>query len=67
VRCDLIAEGIIKAVQEVNVSVPVVVRLEGNNAEKGLALLDSSGLAVITAHDLGDAALKIVAAVGEAA
>jgi succinyl-CoA synthetase beta subunit len=67
VRCDLIAEGIIKAVQEVNVSVPVVVRLEGNNAEKGLELLDKSGLAVITAHDLGDAALKIVAAVGEAA
>ncbi len=67
VRCDLIAEGIIKAVQEVNVSVPVVVRLEGNSAEKGLALLDSSGLAVITAHNLGDAALKVVAAVGEAA
>ncbi len=68
VRCDLIAEGIIKAVQEVNVSVPVVVRLEGNNAEKGLALLDQSGLAVITANDLGDAARKIVAATtGEAA
>jgi succinyl-CoA synthetase beta subunit len=67
VRCDLIAEGIIKAVQEVNVSVPVVVRLEGNNAEKGLALLDASGLAVITANDLGDAARKIVAATGEAA
>ncbi|MGB5597982.1 ADP-forming succinate--CoA ligase subunit beta [Thiothrix litoralis] len=67
VRCDLIAEGIIKAVQEVNVSVPVVVRLEGNNAEKGAELLTSSGLAVIAASDLGDAALKIVAAVGEAA
>lgn len=67
VRCDLIAEGIIKAVQEVNVSVPVVVRLEGNNAEKGLELLDKSGLAVITANDLGDAARKVVAAVGEAA
>lgn len=67
VRCDLIAEGIIKAVQEVNVSVPVVVRLEGNNAEKGLELLDQSGLAVITANDLGDAARKVVAATGEAA
>ncbi|HRJ54309.1 MAG TPA: ADP-forming succinate--CoA ligase subunit beta [Candidatus Thiothrix moscowensis] len=67
VRCDLIAEGIIKAVQEVNVSVPVVVRLEGNNAEKGLELLDKSGLAVVTANDLGDAARKVVAAVGEAA
>jgi succinyl-CoA synthetase beta subunit len=67
VRCDLIAEGIIKAVQEVNVSVPVVVRLEGNNAEKGAELLTNSGLAVIAASDLGDAARKIVAAVGEAA
>lgn len=64
VRCDLIAEGIIKAVQEVNVAVPVVVRLEGNRAEQGLALLDSSGLAVITAADLDDAARKVVAAVG---
>jgi Succinyl-CoA synthetase, beta subunit len=67
VRCDLIAEGIIKAVQEVNVSVPVVVRLEGNNAEKGAELLTNSGLAVIAASDLGDAARKIVAAVGDAA
>jgi succinyl-CoA synthetase beta subunit len=67
VRCDLIAEGIIKAVQEVNVAVPVVVRLEGNNAEKGVELLNNSGLAVIAASDLGDAALKIVSAVGEAA
>jgi succinyl-CoA synthetase beta subunit len=67
VRCDLIAEGIIKAVQEVNVAIPVVVRLEGNNAEKGVELLNNSGLAVIAASDLGDAALKIVSAVGEAA
>lgn len=67
VRCDLIAEGIIKAVEQVNVSVPVVVRLEGNNAEKGAELLTNSGLAVIAANDLGDAARKIVAAVGEAA
>ncbi len=67
VRCDLIAEGIIKAVEQVNVSVPVVVRLEGNNAEKGAELLANSGLAVTAATDLGDAARKIVAAVGEAA
>lgn len=67
VRCDLIAEGIIKAVEQVNVSVPVVVRLEGNNAEKGAELLNNSGLSVIAANDLGDAARKIVAAVGEAA
>ena len=67
VRCDLIAEGIIQAVQKVNVTVPVVVRLEGNNAEKGAELLNNSGLAVIAANDLGDAARKIVAAVGGAA
>lgn len=67
VRCDLIAEGIIKAVKEVNVSVPVVVRLEGNNAPAGAELLNNSGLAVIAATDLVDAAEKVVAAVGEAA
>ena len=67
VRCDLIAEGIIKAVEQVKVSVPVVVRLEGNNAEKGAELLNNSGLSVIAANDLGDAARKIVAAVGGAA
>ncbi len=67
VRCDLIADGIIKAVAQVNVTVPVVVRLEGNNAEKGAELLNNSGLSVIAANDLGDAARKIVAAVGGAA
>lgn len=67
VRCDLIADGIIQAVKEVNVTVPVVVRLEGNNAEKGAELLNNSGLAVIAANDLGDAARKVVAAVGGAA
>lgn len=67
VRCDLIADGIIQAVKEVNVAVPVVVRLEGNNAEKGAELLNNSGLAVIAANDLGDAARKVVAAVGGAA
>ncbi|MCB1619854.1 MAG: ADP-forming succinate--CoA ligase subunit beta [Thiothrix sp.] len=67
VRCDLIAEGIIQAVQQVNVGVPVVVRLEGNSAEKGAELLNNSGLSVIAANDLGDAARKIVAAVGGAA
>ncbi len=67
VRCDLIAEGIIQAVQQVNVAVPVVVRLEGNNAAKGAELLNNSGLSVIAANDLGDAARKIVEAVGGAA
>ncbi|MBT8422545.1 MAG: ADP-forming succinate--CoA ligase subunit beta [Gammaproteobacteria bacterium] len=63
VRCDLIAEGIIQAVKEVNVSVPVVARLEGTNVEKGKALLAESGLAITAADDLTDAAEKVVAAV----
>jgi succinyl-CoA synthetase beta subunit len=62
VRCDLIAEGIVSAVREVGVSVPVVVRLEGTNVEKGRALLASSGLAIETAADLTEAARKAVAA-----
>ncbi|MFT5503170.1 MAG: succinyl-CoA synthetase beta subunit [Gammaproteobacteria bacterium] len=66
VRCDLIAEGIIAAVAEVNISVPVVVRLEGTKAQEGTELLNNSGLNLIAAQDLGEAALKIVAAVGEA-
>lgn len=63
VRCDMIAEGIIGAVQEVGVKVPVVVRLEGNNAERGRELLTSSGLDLIAAVGLKDAAEKAVAAV----
>ena len=63
VRCDMIAEAIIAAVQEVNVTVPVVVRLEGNNAELGAKLLDESGLKLISANGLADAAEKVVAAV----
>lgn len=66
VRCDLIAEGIIGAVQEVGVTVPIVVRLEGNNAEKGFALLEKSGLNLVTAHGLTEAAKKAVAAAGGA-
>ncbi len=62
VRCDLIAEGIIAAVKEVGVSVPVVVRLEGTNVNKGRELLAESGLAIIAADDLTDAAKKVVAA-----
>jgi succinyl-CoA synthetase beta subunit len=64
VRCDLIAEGIVAAVKEVGVSVPVVVRLEGTNVEKGREILASSGLDIIAADDLTDAALKVVAAAG---
>ena len=62
VRCDLIAEGIINAVREVGIQVPVVIRLEGTNAEQGLALLNQSGLALQTASDLTEAAEKVVAA-----
>ena len=63
VRCDLIAEGIITAVKEVGVEVPVVVRLEGTNVEQGRQKLTDSGLTIITAEDLTDAAKKAVAAV----
>ncbi len=63
VRCDLIAEGIISAVKEVGVSVPVVVRLEGTNVDKGRELLANSGLDIIAAEDLTDAAKKAVSSV----
>jgi succinyl-CoA synthetase beta subunit len=62
VRCDLIAEGIISAVKEVGVSIPVIVRLEGTNVIRGRQLLASSGLDIIAADDLTDAAEKAVAA-----
>ena len=62
VRCDLIAEGIIIAVRDVGVSVPVVVRLEGTNVIRGRQMLASSGLDIIGADDLTDAAQKVVAA-----
>lgn len=63
VRCDLIAEGILAAVKEVNVNVPVVVRLEGNNAKLGADILNKSDLNVIAANSLTDAAKKIVSAI----
>lgn len=62
VRCDLIAEGIINAIKEVGIEVPVVVRLEGTNAETGLRMLDESGLGLETASDLKQAADKVVKA-----
>ena len=64
VRCDLIATGIIEAVKQVGVKVPVVARLEGTNVEEGKRLLAQSGLAITGAENLGDAARKVVAAVG---
>ena len=66
VRCDMIAEGIIGAVEEVGVEVPVVVRLEGNNADKGTEILSQSELNIIAGESLTDAAQKVVAAAGGA-
>jgi len=63
VRCDLIAEGIIAAVKEVGLTIPVIVRLQGTNVEKGRELLANSGLAITPADDLNDAAQKAVASV----
>ncbi|MBJ6122374.1 ADP-forming succinate--CoA ligase subunit beta [Sphingomonas mollis] len=66
-RCDIIADGIVAAAKEVNLQVPLVVRLEGTNVEKGKEILANSGLAIVPANDLGDAARKIVAEVQKAA
>jgi succinyl-CoA synthetase beta subunit len=63
-RCDVIAEGVVTAVKEVGLTVPLVVRLEGTNVELGKQILKHSGLNVIAADDLDDAAQKIVNAVG---
>jgi succinyl-CoA synthetase beta subunit len=65
-RCDIIAEGIVAAAREVSLSVPLVVRLEGTNVQQGKDILATSGLPIIPANDLGDAARKIVAEVKEA-
>jgi succinyl-CoA synthetase beta subunit len=62
-RCDVIAEGVIAAVKDVGLQVPLVVRLEGTNVKEGKAMLDNSGLDIVSADDLDDAAQKIVAAV----
>jgi succinyl-CoA synthetase beta subunit len=66
-KCDIIADGIVAAAKEVNLSVPLVVRLEGTNVEQGKAILANSGLAIVPANDLGDAAAKIVAEVRKVA
>ena len=66
-RCDVIAEGVIAAVKEVGLKVPLVVRLEGTNVELGKDIINKSGLNVISANDLNDAARKIVKAVKDAA
>lgn len=65
-RCDVIAEGVVAAAKEVNISVPLVVRLEGTNVEKGKQIMADSGLPIISGDNLSDAAEKIVKAVKEA-
>ncbi|HYI49930.1 MAG TPA: ADP-forming succinate--CoA ligase subunit beta [Allosphingosinicella sp.] len=64
-RCDIIADGIVAAAREIDIKVPLVVRLEGTNVEEGKRILADSGLAIVPADDLGDAARKIVAEVKE--
>ena len=64
-RCDIIAEGIVAAAREIDIKVPLVVRLEGTNVEEGKRILADSGLAIVPAEDLGDAAKKIVAEVAK--
>ncbi len=66
-KCDIIADGIVAAAKEVNLSVPLVVRLEGTNVQQGKDILAGSGLPIVAANDLGDAAQKIVAEVRKAA
>ncbi|HJD61231.1 MAG TPA: ADP-forming succinate--CoA ligase subunit beta [Rickettsia endosymbiont of Columbicola hoogstraali] len=63
IRCDIIAEGIIAAAKDIGIKVPLVVRLAGTNVEKGKEILSNSGLEIIPAHDLADAASKIVEAI----
>jgi len=65
--CNVIADGIVAAAREVGLSIPLVVRLEGNNVEAGKQTLAQSGLALITGNDIADAAQKIVAEVKKAA
>ena len=65
-RCDVIAEGVVGAAREINLHVPLVVRLEGTNVELGKRILQQSGLPIVAAENLEDAAAKIVAAVKEA-
>lgn len=66
-KCDVIANGIVQAAKDVNLQVPLVVRLEGTNVAEGKAILENSGLAIVSADNLGDAAQKIVAEVKKAA
>ena len=62
-RCDVLAQGVVDAAKEINISVPLVVRLAGTNFKEGKEILDSSGLKLISAENLDDAAKKIVKAI----
>ena len=62
-RCDVLAQGVVDAAKEINIGVPLVVRLAGTNFEEGKKILDNSGLEIISASDLSDAAKKIVEAI----
>jgi succinyl-CoA synthetase beta subunit len=66
-RCDILAQGVVEAVKETGLKVPLVVRLEGTNADLGKEIINNSGLDVIAANDLSDGAEKIVKAVRGAA
>ena len=66
-RCDVIAEGVVAAAREISLNVPLVVRLEGTNVDLGKKIMKDSGLPIITADNLADAAEKVVKAVKEAA
>ena len=62
-RCDVLAQGVIDAAKEIKIKVPLVVRLAGTNFKEGKEILDNSGLEIISANDLSDAAKKIVEAI----
>ena len=62
-RCDVIAQGVLDAVKETNLKIPLVVRLAGTNFKEGKNILDKSGLKILSASDLNDAAKKIVEAI----
>ena len=62
-RCDVIAQGVLEAVKETKLNIPLVVRLAGTNFKKGKEMLDKSGLKILSASDLNDAAKKIVEAI----
>jgi succinyl-CoA synthetase beta subunit len=64
-RCDVIAEGVVAAAKNIDINIPLVVRLAGTNVEKGKDILDNSGLDIISADNLGDAAIKVVSSVKE--